>query len=77
MGAIGPTGTQTFPPPGEMQVLQGANQVLRTSHLRKRSFHGSGQGCGSPRVAYSGKQDGCPGFSGLRQLLPKVHPGFL
>jgi len=65
-GATGPTRTQTFPLPGEMRVLQGADRVLRTSHLRKRSFHGSGQGCGSLRVAYSGKQNRCPGFPGLR-----------
>ena len=76
-GATGPTRTQTFPPPGEMRVLQGADRVLGTSHLRKQSFHGSGQGCRSLRVAYSGKQDGRPGFPGLRQLLLKVYPGFL
>ena len=60
-----------------MRILQGANQVLRTSHIGERSFHGFGQGCRSLRVAYSGKQDGRPDFPGLRQLLPKVHLGFL
>ena len=60
-----------------MRVLQGADRVLRTSHLGKQSLHGSGQGCGSPRVAYSGKQNGRPGFPGLCQLLLQVHLGFL
>jgi len=60
-----------------MQVLQGANQVLGTSHLREQSFHGPSQGHGSPRVAYSGKQDGRLGFSRLRELLLKVHSGLL
>jgi len=66
-----------FSLPREVRVPQGADRVLRTSHLGKRSLYRSGQGCGSLRVAYSGKQDGRPGFPGLRQLLPQVHLGFL
>jgi len=56
-----------------MWVLQGANWVLMSSHLKKWSFHGSSQGRRSLRVAYSRKQDGCPGVPRLCKLLLKVH----
>ena len=77
MGIVGLTGEQTLSLPREMQVLQRANRVLGTSHLGEQSFHGSSQGCRSPRVAYSEKQDRRPGFPRLCELLLKVYSGLL
>jgi len=77
MGTTDLIGKQTFPSPREMWILQGANQVLGTSHFREWSFHGSSQGYRSLRVAYSRKQDRCPGFPRLRKLLPEVHSRLL
>jgi len=77
MGTTDLVGKQTFPLAREIQVLQGANRVLGSSHLGEWSFHGSGQGHRSPRVVYSGKQDGRPGFPRLCKLLLKVHSRLL
>jgi len=51
----------------EEEHAQAVRQMLR--------FHGSGQSRRSLRMAYSGEQDGRPGFPRLRELLPKIHSG--
>ena len=75
MGVTSLEGEQTLPLTGEVQVLQAADRVPGSGHLGERSFHGSGQSCRSPRIAYSGEQDGRPGFPRLCELLPEVHLG--
>ena len=77
MGITGLVKEQTLPPPGEVRVLQGADWVLGSSHLRKRSLHGSVQGHRSLRVVHSKEQDGHSGLSRFRKLLLKVHLGLL
>ena len=67
-----------------MRVLQGANRVLRTSHIGERSFHGSSQGRGSPRVAYSRNKTDIQAFLGfvnfyqrfIRDFSAKARPLF-
>jgi len=51
----------------EEEHAQAVRQMLR--------FHGSSQSRRSLRMAYSGEQDGRPGFPRLRELLPKIHSG--
>ena len=51
----------------EEEHAQAVQQMLR--------FHGSGESRRSLRMAYSGEQDGRPGFPRLRELLPKIHSG--
>ena len=73
MSVTGLEGEQALPPAREVQVLQATDRVLGSGHLGERSFHGSGQSHRSLKMAYSGEQDGRPGFPRLRELLPEVH----
>jgi len=75
MGVISLEGEQTLPLIREVQVLQTVDRVLGSGHLKEQSFHRSGQSRRSLRMAYSGEQDGRPGFPRLRELLLKVHSG--